>query len=81
MLSDVAKATTTFLIFFATESLATSMWAGWLRRHLMLYRIFSPRFMMGALSLLVVDVVAIFIGVGGTRWSFLSIGEVFGTYG
>lgn len=81
MLSDVAKATTTFMIFFAAESLATSLWAGWLRRHLMLYRIFSPRFMMGGLSLLVVDLVAIFIAVGGTRWSFLSIGEVFGTYG
>lgn len=81
LLSDVAKATTTFMVFFATEALATCIWAGHLRRHLMLYRVFSPRFMMGALVLVVVDVVAIFIGVGGTRWSFLSIGEVFGVYG
>jgi phosphatidylinositol glycan class O len=81
LLADVAKATTTFMAFFATEALATSAWAGWLRRHLMLYRIFSPRFMMGALTLVVVDVVAIFVGLGGTRWSFLSLGEVFGVYG
>lgn len=81
LLSDVAKATATFLVFFATEALATACWAGWLRRHLMLYRVFNPRFMMGALTLLVVDLVAVFIGIGGTRWSFLSVGEVFGGYG
>ena len=81
LLSDVAKATTTFLAFFATQSLATAVWAAHLRRHLMLYRVFSPRFMMGALVLVVVDLCAVFIGVGGTRWSFLSVGEVFGGYG
>jgi phosphatidylinositol glycan class O len=81
LLSDVAKATATFITFYATEALATAVWAGHLRRHLMLYRVFSPRFMMGALVLIVVDVAAIFIGIGGTRWSFLSVGEVFGVYG
>lgn len=81
LLSDVAKATTTFMVFFATEALATCIWAGHLRRHLMLYRVFSPRFMMASLVLVVVDVVLIFLGVGGTRWSFLSVGEVFGVYG
>ncbi|KIV99137.1 uncharacterized protein PV09_09168 [Verruconis gallopava] len=80
LLADVAKAVTTYLAFFATEALATSAWAGYLRRHLMLYRIFSPRWMMAALTLVVVDVVAIFIGLGGARWSFLSLGEVFGIY-
>jgi phosphatidylinositol glycan class O len=81
LLSDVAKATTTFMVFFATEALATCIWAGHLRRHLMLYRVFSPRFMMASLVLVVVDIVVIFLGVGGTRWSFLSVGEVFGVYG
>ena len=44
----------------------------------MLYRIFSPRFMTGALVLLFVDLVSVFVAVGGTRMSFLSVAEVFG---
>jgi phosphatidylinositol glycan class O len=78
LLSDVAKAMTTHLLFYAVVSLATAAWAGWLRRHLMLYRIFSPRFLIGAVVLVVVDIFGIFFAVGGTRWSFLSVGEVFG---
>ncbi|OCL07193.1 hypothetical protein AOQ84DRAFT_342216 [Glonium stellatum] len=78
LLGDVAKAMATHLLFYAVINLATTMWAGWLRRHLMLYRIFSPRFMASAAVLLVVDAVGIFIAIGGTRLSFLSIAEVFG---
>ncbi|KAF2180209.1 hypothetical protein K469DRAFT_673000 [Zopfia rhizophila CBS 207.26] len=78
LLGDVAKAMGTHLLFYAVINLATTMWAGHLRRHLMLYRIFSPRFMAGAVVLLVVDVVGIFIAIGGTRLSFLSVAGVFG---
>ncbi|PGH31283.1 phosphatidylinositol glycan, class O [[Emmonsia] crescens] len=78
LLSDVAQAATTHILYYATINLATTMWAGWLRRHLMLYRIFSPRFMMGALVLGVVDVVVMFVSVAGVRWSTISVGEVFG---
>ncbi|GBF64066.1 GPI ethanolamine phosphate transferase [Trichophyton mentagrophytes] len=78
LLSDVAQATATHMLYYATISLATTMWAGWLRRHLMLYRIFCPRFMMGAAVLAVVDIAAIFIAAGGVRWSTLSVGEIFG---
>lgn len=78
LLGHVAKAVGTHLLFYAAINLATTMWAGHLRRHLMLYRIFSPRFMMGAMVLLIVDVVSIFIAVGGSRMSFLSVAEVFG---
>lgn len=81
LLGDVAKAIATHLLFYAVINLATTMWAGHLRRHLMLYRIFNPRFMMGALTLLVVDVAATFIALGGTRISFLSVAEVFGWTG
>ncbi|KAI9813779.1 MAG: mannose-ethanolamine phosphotransferase gpi13 [Pycnora praestabilis] len=78
LLGDVAKAVATHMLYCAVISLATTMWAGWLRRHLMLYRIFSPRFMMGAVVLLVVDLVAILVGIGGLRWNMLSVAEVFG---
>lgn len=78
LVHEVARALGWFLLYFAVENLATVMWAGWLRRHLMLYRIFSPRFMAGGAALLIVDVVAL-LGVGwGSRVNALSVGEVFG---
>ena len=78
LLSMLAKAVATHILFYATINLATMMWAGHLRRHLMLYRIFSPRFMLGAVVLVVVDIVAIFVGLWGARMSILSVAEVFG---
>lgn len=78
LLGAMAKAIATHMLFYATICLATTMWAGHLRRHLMLYRIFSPRFMLGASSLLIVDIVAIFVGLWGARMSILSVAEVFG---
>lgn len=78
LLSDVVQAASTHILYLATINLATTMWAGHLRRHLMLYRIFSPRFMMGAVVLAVVDVVLMLVAVGGVRWSTLSVSEVFG---
>ncbi len=78
LLGDVAMAVATFMLYHAAVNLATTMWAGWLRRHLMLYRIFSPRFMTGAVALLVVDLVAIVVAVGGFRWDVVSVSEVFG---
>ncbi|KAL2828227.1 hypothetical protein BDW59DRAFT_143381 [Aspergillus cavernicola] len=78
LLSDVAQASVTYILYFATINLATTMWAAHLRRHLMLYRIFSPRFMMGATVLGVVDIVLILFSVAGVRWSTLSVGEIFG---
>jgi phosphatidylinositol glycan class O len=44
----------------------------------MLYRIFCPRFMMGAAVLTVVDVALILFSVAGVRWSTLSVAEIFG---
>jgi len=78
LLGDVAKALATLVLYYAVINLATTVWAGWLRRHLMLYRIFNPRFMTGAAALLVVDLVGILVSLGSLRWNFASIAEVFG---
>lgn len=78
LLGGVAQAVATHLSFYAVINLATTVWAGHLRRHLMLYRIFFPRFMTGAVVLLVVDVVCVFVALVGARTGFLSVGEVFG---
>ncbi|KAI4215114.1 MAG: hypothetical protein LQ351_002429 [Letrouitia transgressa] len=78
LLGEVAMAMATYILYFAVINLATTMWAGWLRRHLMLYRIFSPRFLTGMAVLLVVDIVGIVVALGSVRWNFLSVSEVFG---
>ena len=78
LLGNVTKALATLILYYAVINLATTMWAGHLRRHLMLYRIFNPRFMSGAAVLLVVDVVGALVSIGLIRWNFSSIAEVFG---
>ncbi len=78
LLGDVAKAVATHVLYYAVVNLATTMWAGWLRRHLMLFRIFSPRFMVGAAVLLIVDLVGVFVALAGVRWNTLSVAEIFG---
>jgi phosphatidylinositol glycan class O len=78
LVAKIARAWCWFLIYFAVEGLATAMWAGHLRRHLMLYRIFSPRFMVGATVLLVVDVIGILVVFMGSRATALTVGDVFG---
>lgn len=78
LLSDVSAAASTHMLYYALVNLATTVFAGHLRRHLMLYRIFSPRFMMAALVLGVVDLVVTMVAVVGVRWSTTSVGDVFG---
>ncbi|CAN8096457.1 unnamed protein product [Discula destructiva] len=78
VLESVSRALGVFVAYFAVESLATMAWAGYLRRHLMLYRVFSPRFMMAAMVLLIVDVVGVLVTLTGVRLNTLSVGEVFG---
>ncbi|KAF7554652.1 hypothetical protein G7046_g6757 [Stylonectria norvegica] len=78
VLEAVARALGVFIIFFAVEALATMSWAGWLRRHLMLYRVFNPRFMLAGVLLLVLDLVAIGVTLLGLRSNTLALGEIFG---
>lgn len=78
LLGDIGQAASTHILYYAVINLATTMWAGVLRRHLMLFRIFSPRFMLGATVLIVVDLVVALLAVGGTRWSTISVGGIFG---
>jgi phosphatidylinositol glycan class O len=78
LLKSVVTALAWHVAYYAVICLATTMWAGHLRRHLMLYRIFSPKFMMAAFVLVVVDFMGIFVALLGFRWNVLSVGEVFG---
>ena len=74
----VARAIALFVAYFAAQALATMVCAAWLRRHLMLHRVFNPRFMLAALLLLLVDLIAILVALPAFRSNTLSVAEVFG---
>jgi phosphatidylinositol glycan class O len=78
ILKSVLRALAWHMAYYAVVGLATTMWAGWLRRHLMLYRIFCPKFMTAAVVLLVVDTVGLVVALVGVRWNTVKVGETFG---
>ena len=78
VLEMVARALGIFIAYYAVEALATMSWAGHLRRHLMLYRVFSPRYMLAGVLLLVLDLVGVSIALLGLRSNTLAVSEVFG---
>jgi phosphatidylinositol glycan class O len=78
LLSETARAMAQFVLYHAVINLATTMWAGHLRRHLMLYRIFSPRFMTGAVVLVVVELVGMLVALIGVRVNTTSVADMFG---
>ncbi|KAG4430062.1 hypothetical protein IFR05_014452 [Cadophora sp. M221] len=78
ILKSVVAALAWHLAYYAVIGLATTMWAGHLRRHLMLYRIFSPKFMSAAFVLLIVDVVGVLVALVGVRVNTVGVADVFG---
>ncbi|KFH45294.1 GPI ethanolamine phosphate transferase-like protein [Hapsidospora chrysogenum ATCC 11550] len=78
VLETASRSLGLFVAYYAVEALATMSWAGHLRRHLMLYRVFSPRYMMATALLLVVDLAGVGIAMLGLRSNALAVGEVFG---
>jgi phosphatidylinositol glycan class O len=78
LLDSISKALAVHFLVLAGVAVATVVEAAWLRRHLMLYRIFMPRMLLGVVVLVVVEALTVIVALGGARWSVLSVGEVFG---
>ena len=53
-----------FSIYFSTLLLSSAASAAWFRRHLMVWKVFAPRFMMAGLSMLAVDAALLFAATG-----------------
>lgn len=65
VLADSLKAVLGFLLYQSAVAISTMVWAAWHRRHLMVWPVFAPRFMMAAVGLLVVDLgLIVAVGVG-----------------
>ncbi|TFK38348.1 hypothetical protein BDQ12DRAFT_109059 [Crucibulum laeve] len=60
---DSTLAALGIMTYYSTLLLGTAFSAAILRRHLMVWKVFAPRFMLGAIDVLVVDL-AVLIGVG-----------------
>lgn len=76
--ADVARGLGWYVAVFVGWALGTSVMAGWLRRHLMLYRVFSPRWMVGAATALVVEAVVVVVVGWGVYRNTLNVADVFG---
>jgi len=50
-------------LYFGGLLLGSALSAAWLRRHLMVWKVFAPRYMVGAMELLFVDL-ALLVGIG-----------------
>ena len=60
-----------FILYHTTITFASAICAAWLRRHLMVWKVFAPRFMLAGVTLLVVDLcvlVAVGVGFRVTAW-------------
>jgi phosphatidylinositol glycan class O len=78
LLSRIAGGMATHLMFYAAIAVATVIEAAWLRRHLMLYRVFMPRMLLAIISLLLVELIGALVALVGVRWSVVSVGDVLG---
>ncbi|KAI0739549.1 hypothetical protein C8Q80DRAFT_1261195 [Daedaleopsis nitida] len=67
---DAARAALGMMLYHAVLLLGSAASAAWLRRHLMVWKIFAPRFMLSAATMVVVDLAVLFgVGVGVGRIS------------
>ena len=74
---EAVRAALGLMLYHATLLLGSAASAAWLRRHLMVWKIFAPRFMNAAATLLAVDL-ALLIGVGvGVRRVVDRVGLLF----
>jgi phosphatidylinositol glycan class O len=67
VLARTASVVITYLLQNTVVTTSSVIFAAYFRRHLMVWKIFGPRYMMAAIVLLVTDVVIL---VGGVAWGF-----------
>ncbi|CAJ0648209.1 4631_t:CDS:2 [Entrophospora sp. SA101] len=76
--SALTYSTLAFILYNATITTSTTFWAAWFRRHLMVWKVFAPRFMLGGVTLMMVDVVLTFLSIGyATRKIFNHVTKIF----
>lgn len=70
---------TTMMTYHTLTSISSLIFAAHFRRHLMVWKIFAPRFMMSGLLLIVIDIVLILFTLWfGTGRTMLQVNSIFG---
>jgi phosphatidylinositol glycan class O len=68
IVADTLQAMLAFIIHFTSITLTSAFFAAWLRRHLMVWKVFAPRFMLAGTTLIVIEatlILAMGLGVRG----------------
>ncbi|KAL7007323.1 mannose-ethanolamine phosphotransferase gpi13 [Cystobasidiomycetes sp. EMM_F5] len=80
VLTNILKASFGFMFYHTSTTLATAAFAAHLRRHLMVWKVFAPRFMLSAITLLAVDATLLLFAVGwGTLGTLRKLKTTFGS--
>lgn len=80
LLSNLVNASLAFILYHTAVTLSTALFASHLRRHLMVWKVFAPRFMLSAITLLAVDVTILVFSIGwGGLGTLRKLHKTFGT--
>lgn len=64
LFSHLTRTIMMFAMYHAAVTTSASAFAAYFRRHLMVWKVFAPRFMLGGITLLAVDIVVAFLALG-----------------
>ncbi|KAM0746783.1 hypothetical protein T439DRAFT_383821 [Meredithblackwellia eburnea MCA 4105] len=64
LLRTLLRTAAAYSTYQTLVTLSTAFWAGYFRRHLMVWKVFAPRFMLGGITVLATDVVLLVLAVG-----------------
>ncbi|RIA81289.1 hypothetical protein C1645_700940 [Glomus cerebriforme] len=58
---SLTKTVIYYILYNSIMTTSAAIWASWFRRHLMVWKVFAPRFMLGGINLLCIDLIICFI--------------------
>lgn len=75
----LARAGLAYATYFAVVGLASAACSAWLRRHLMVWKVFAPRFMLAGFTIIFVDVVLVLSMWWGAKGTLTKVKKSLGT--
>ncbi|CAK9440526.1 uncharacterized protein LODBEIA_P46000 [Lodderomyces beijingensis] len=78
VLSQIITNLATFITYFLFTGLSSLIFAAHFRRHLMVWKIFAPRFMLSAMLIVAINTFIIIVTLWGTRKTLGQVNRIFG---
>ncbi|KAK4704553.1 GPI ethanolamine phosphate transferase 3 subunit O, partial [Phenoliferia sp. Uapishka_3] len=79
LLRNLLKAGVSYSLYQAAVALSAAVWAGWFRRHLFVWKVFAPRFMLGGVTMLATDLAILSAMCWGALGTVQKAKATFGT--